>query len=179
MPKVRQANPTDASGLCQLAERTFRDTFGAVNTAEDMALHCGACYTVEVQASEISNPNMLTLLSEDRDALAGFAQLRWEGAPDCVSARAPAEIKRLYVLARWHGKGVARELMQACLEAAEARGSDVVWLGVWEHNPRAIAFYRKFGFSEVGEQIFLLGSDRQRDIVMVRPVAVPKASERT
>jgi ribosomal protein S18 acetylase RimI-like enzyme len=66
--------------------------------------------------------------------------------------------------------GVARKLMLACLDEMRARRSDVVWLGVWEHNPRAIAFYRKFGFAEVGEHIFPLGRDPQRDVLMSRSV---------
>jgi ribosomal protein S18 acetylase RimI-like enzyme len=60
--------------------------------------------------------------------------------------------------------------MSACVDVMTGRRSDVVWLGVWEHNPKAIAFYKKLGFGEVGEQVFPLGSDAQRDIVMARPV---------
>jgi len=61
--------------------------------------------------------------------------------------------------------------MKACLDDVEGRGADVVWLGVWERNPRAISFYKKFGFIEVGDHVFPLGNDPQRDIVMARPVA--------
>jgi RimJ/RimL family protein N-acetyltransferase len=61
--------------------------------------------------------------------------------------------------------------MNACIDVMRDRRSDVVWLGVWERNPRAIAFYRKFGFVEVGDKVFPLGTDPQRDIVMARSVA--------
>jgi ribosomal protein S18 acetylase RimI-like enzyme len=60
--------------------------------------------------------------------------------------------------------------MNACLAELINRGSDVAWLGVWERNPRAISFYRKLGFMEVGDHIFPLGHDPQRDIIMVRSV---------
>ena len=70
-----------------------------------------------------------------------------------------------------HGKGVAQRLMNECLTSARDMGARYIWLGVWERNPRAIAFYRKAGFQEIGEQYFQLGSDRQRDIVMGRPLA--------
>jgi ribosomal protein S18 acetylase RimI-like enzyme len=59
--------------------------------------------------------------------------------------------------------------MGACLGEIAARGADVAWLGVWEHNPRAIAFYRKWGFVEVGEHTFPVGDDPQRDLVLCRP----------
>lgn len=170
MLNTREAQLGDAGGLAALAERTFRDTFAAVNTAENMELHCRSTYSEALQAAEIANPQMATLLSETDGRLVGFAQLRWGSAPKCVSARAPGEIQRLYVCADWHGKGVAQDLMTACLAQLNRRGSDVVWLGVWERNARAISFYKKLGFTAVGTHVFPLGNDPQRDIVMLRPV---------
>ena len=171
MSTIRTARPGDAGRLAQLAETTFRDTFGAENTAQDMDLHCRVNYGEAIQAAEISRQDMLTLLAEAHGELAGFAQLRWGDAPDCVRGRTPGEIQRLYVARDWHGKGVAQALMQASLEAMRTRGSDVVWLGVWERNARASAFYRKSGFVETGDHVFAVGTDPQRDIVMARTVA--------
>jgi ribosomal protein S18 acetylase RimI-like enzyme len=168
---IRKANRSDAKQLAQLAERTFRDTFAATNTAEDMDSHCRVNYGESAQAGEIENPGMVTVLCEEGERLIGFAQLRWGDAPDCVLATSPGEIQRLYVARDWHGKGVAQDLMRVCIQEMHARGSDFIWLGVWEQNPRAIAFYRKFGFIEVGEHVFPLGSDPQRDIVMARSLA--------
>ena len=88
-------------------------------------------------------------------------------------AEVPGEIQRLYVARDYHGRGVAHDLMKACLDEMTRHGSDVVWLGVWERNPRAIAFYRKFGFKEAGHHVFAPGNDPQRDVVMVRPTAAP------
>ncbi|MDA0243541.1 MAG: GNAT family N-acetyltransferase [Chloroflexi bacterium] len=169
MPTIRPATPHDAQSLAQLAEETFRATFGAMNTAENMALHCQTNYSEAIQAREIANPHMLTLLCEEDGRLIGFAQLHWGEAPPCVSATHPTEIQRFYLAQDWHGQGIAPMLMNACLAEAQQRGSDVVWLGVWEHNPRAISFYQKCGFVEVGDHVFPVGHDPQRDIVMVRP----------
>ena len=77
----------------------------------------------------------------------------------------------MYVIGEFHGTGVAQELMSACLAEMTMSGSDVAWLGVWERNPKAIAFYTKFDFREVGEHVFQLGNDAQRDVVMVRVLA--------
>lgn len=170
MPAVRRAHRLDAGQLSALAEKTFRDSFSVVNTPEDMGLHCRSSYSEAIQAEEISNPDMVTLLWEQGGRLNGFAQLRWGEAPGCVVADAPGEIQRLYVVGDCHGKGVARDLMNACIDEMRSRRSDVVWLGVWERNPRAIAFYRKFEFLDVGAHVFRLGNDPQRDIVMARPV---------
>lgn len=171
MPSIRRAHSRDAKKLSEVAEATFRATFDAMNTAEHMELHCRSSYGEQIQAAEISDPGMVTLLSEDEGRLVVYAQLRWGEAPNCVSAKCPGEIQRLYVIEDWHGKGIAQKLMSACIDEVKQRGSDTVWLGVWEHNPRAISFYKKFGFIAVGEHTFPLGGNPQRDIVMARAVA--------
>lgn len=168
MPLIRRACLRDAGMLSALAEATFRATFGAMNTAEHMAIHCRGSYGEEIQAAQIADPGMVTLLCEHEGSLIGYAQLRWGEAPGCISAQRPGEIQRLYVTVDWHGKGVAQELMRACIQVLQQRGSDTLWLGVWEHNPRAISFYEKFGFVAVGEHMFPLGGDLQRDITMAR-----------
>jgi len=172
MPILRMADPRDAAHLAALAEETFRETFEAVNTPEDMALHCREHYSETLQGQEILAPGLTTLVCEQDGQLIAFAQLRRDPAPPCVPSARPLEIQRLYVASAWHGKGLAPELMRRCLALAEAEGADQVWLGVWEHNPRAIAFYRKFGFLEVGDHVFPLGTDPQRDLIMVRPAVV-------
>jgi len=160
----------DALSMSRLAEATFREAFAAVNTAENMEQHCRASYGEAIQAAEIAHPMMATLLAEHGPQLVGYAQLRWGSAPACVTGNAPGEINRIYVAGEWHGKGVAQALMDACLGELRARGSDVAWLGVWEHNPKALAFYRKLGFTERGEHVFALGNDPQRDVVMARSI---------
>jgi ribosomal protein S18 acetylase RimI-like enzyme len=96
----------------------------------------------------------------------GFSQLRPGRAHASVAAKRPAELTRIYVLSEWHGRGIASALMRDALDAAAGHGCDRLWLGVWEHNPKAMAFYRKHGFEIVGTQSFMLGQDRQRDLVM-------------
>ncbi|MEP7184373.1 MAG: GNAT family N-acetyltransferase [Rhodanobacter sp.] len=171
MPGIRRSEPSDALRLAELAELTFRNTFEATNTPDDMHLHCATFYSEAIQAREISDPKMATLVCEHADQLVGFAQLRWERTPDCLKAERPVEIQRLYVREAWHGKGVARDLMSESIALAKAHGADQLWLGVWEHNSRAIAFYRKWGFAEAGEHVFPVGNDSQRDIIMTRVVA--------
>lgn len=167
---LRQARIDDARALAELAERTFREAFAAANDADHVDAHCRDSYREDVQAQEILDRERFTIVAEEAAELIGYAQLRWGSAPACVAASAPGEIQRLYVAGAWHGRDAAQRLMRACLEELARRGSDVAWLGVWERNPRAIAFYRKFGFVPTGEQVFQLGGDPQRDLVMVRRI---------
>ncbi|MBP6078466.1 MAG: GNAT family N-acetyltransferase [Xanthomonadales bacterium] len=177
MPVLRIAQLDDAKALAALAEATFRDTFSAANTTENMDAHCRVSYGEAAQVREIADASMRTFVAEHEGALVAYAQLRFGPAPACVRGEHPGEILRLYVHRDWHGRGLAQQLMDACLAALRDRGADVAWLGVWEHNPRAIAFYRKFNFTEVGDHIFPVGDDPQRDIVMMRPLSSTLLSE--
>lgn len=163
---IRKASTADASALAKLAEKTFRATFGAMNTAENMDDHCQSSYSKEIQFAEIADPDVITLVAEENSELIGYAQLRWGSAPACVSGKFPGEIQRLYVSSIYHGKGIAGDLMNMVIHEMKLLGKDVIWLGVWELNPRALAFYKKSGFIEVGEHIFNLGQDLQRDLIM-------------
>jgi diamine N-acetyltransferase len=165
---LRTAGPRDAASLAEFAARSFRESFGAANRDEDMAAHCEQNFSPERQRSEIDNPDWYNVLAEQAGELAGFAQLRTSPLPDCVRFPTALEIYRFYVAPAYHGTGLAHRLMNALLDRAASQGADAVWLGVWEHNPRAIAFYRKSGFHPVGEQAFVLGRDIQRDVVMLR-----------
>lgn len=167
---IRRAVPADAAPLADLAARTFRDTFEADNKPEDMTEHVAKSYSPAQQLAEITSPDVTTLLATSGGPVA-FAQLRPGKAPTCVTSSQTVELWRFYVDKAWHGRGIAKQLMQAVLEEAAAAGATTLWLGVWERNPRAIAFYRKFGFEDVGAHEFHLGADVQTDRIMVRNLA--------
>lgn len=171
LANIRPAEGRDAAALAELAERTFRDTFAHVNRAEDIDLHCRNSYRDSIQAAEIHDPDRTTLVCHVADSLIAYGQLRRGNPPPCVVATSPVEIQRLYVDAPWHGQGVARALMDSLLDAAVAFGADVAWLGVWEQNPRAIAFYAKSGFAVVGDHVFVVGEDPQRDLVLAKSLS--------
>jgi len=169
---VRPAVPADARALAALGERTFREAFAADNAPENVAAHLAATYSPARQGEELMDPRRKTLVAATEGGeLIGFVQLLAGEAPPSVRGPAPIELLRLYVARHYHGRGVAQALMAAALEAAADRGALTIWLGVWERNPRAIAFYRKCGFEDVGSQVFILGTDRQTDRVMARPLA--------
>jgi ribosomal protein S18 acetylase RimI-like enzyme len=166
MPVLRLALPGDAPALATLAERTFRDTFGARNSPDNMDLHCSRAFGKDIQLREIGEPGLVTTLADEGGRLAGYSQLRIGKASPAVKAERPAELHRIYVAAEWHGRGIGRAFIERALADAARADCDRLWLGVWEHNPKAIAFYRKLGFEPAGTHAFMLGEERQRDLIM-------------
>ncbi len=170
-PMIRRATHAEAPALTELAARTFRDTFAADNRPDDLALHLATAYSPLRQARELADPDIITLVADDHGTLVAFAQLRRGPPPAEVRGPAPIELWRFYLAADWHGRGLAQQLMAAVIAAATAAGAASLWLGVWERNPRAIAFYRKAGYVDVGAHIFVVGTDSQTDRIMERPLA--------
>jgi ribosomal protein S18 acetylase RimI-like enzyme len=167
---IRPAGPADARALAILAAEAFTDTFGPDNTPTDMAMYLASAFGESVQRAEIDDPRNTILLAERGGGTVGYAMLREGDAPEAVGDDAAIEIVRLYSFTRWIGTGVGAALMQRCLDEVAARGRPTIWLGVWERNARAIAFYRRWGFTDVGSHSFQLGTDRQTDRVMARRV---------
>lgn len=164
---IRPATVADAATLADLARRTFYDTFASTNDANDMALYLAKAYGVDQQTREIEDRDITTLLVEQDGLAVGYAQVRAGHVPDCVSDPEPIELWRFYIDHAWHGRGIARPLMEAARAEAQRRGARTLWLGVWEKNDRARAFYAKCGFAVAGSHIFLFGNDPQTDLVMV------------
>lgn len=168
--KIRRGTVADAGLLAELGERTFSETFAVDNTPEDLAAYIAQSFNVAQQTAELEEPGSIFLIAEVNGTAAGYARLL-DGEPEqCIEGAKPIELVRLYVSSDWIGRRLGGELMLACLDEARQTGHETIWLGVWEGNPRAQAFYRKWEFRTVGEHIFPLGSDLQRDLVMERPV---------
>jgi diamine N-acetyltransferase len=166
--KVRVATAADAATLAALALKTFLDAFAAGNRAEDIKAYTDVAYGEPQQRRELEDASIVTLLvtiDGEREGVAtGYAQLR--RTPN--GPHGDVELARFYVDQAHHGRGVAQALMSAVESHTHALGGTRLWLGVWERNHRAIAFYRKCGFEKVSTQPFLLGSDLQTDWVMSR-----------
>lgn len=170
---VRKADAADAAGLSAFGARVYGATFAADNDPAQLALYLATAYTPAAQASELVDPHVTTLLvCDDAESIAAFAQMRSGSVPPCVADESAIELWRFYVDQVWHGRGVAALLMQAVLaEAADpARACSTLWLGVWEHNTRAQAFYRKYAFAPVGAHVFMFGTEPQTDQIWSRRV---------
>ncbi len=168
--KIRRAEITDAERLAELSYKTFWDAFAdhPENAPEDMADYMKKAFSVEQTRRELLEENSIFFIAECEDETAGYAKVTLESIEDGISAEKPIELNRLYSHQKFLGKGVGAKLMDECFRIAKENNCDVIWLGVWEFNPRAQAFYKKYGFYEVGKHIFQLGSDPQIDLLMQR-----------
>jgi ribosomal protein S18 acetylase RimI-like enzyme len=168
---TRRATADDAALLAELGASTFTETFEAANDPQDFASYMADAFGEAIQRAELEDPDVTVILAGRGGDTVGYVMLREGPAPSLLRGFDVLEIVRLYARRRAVGTGVGSVLMQRAVHEAAVRGKDALWLGVWEKNERAIDFYRRNEFHEAGAQPFLLGTDLQNDLVMVRRIA--------
>jgi ribosomal protein S18 acetylase RimI-like enzyme len=165
--EIRKATEQDALRLSELAANLFHQAYVGSMPAGALKSYIAQDFGIAQQRAELLDPNITTLLVEIENELVGYAQLRLKPIPVAIDVDITAELWRIYVDRSCHGLGVGRRLLCRVGEIAREMSHDKIWLGVWEQNQKAIAFYNKLGFSEVGQKEFHLGGEVQNDLVFV------------
>lgn len=166
---VAKRNAATAAQLAELGRRLFHETYATQNTPEDMAAYEAQNFYPEKQLAELQDPNTVYLLAQLDQEVVGYAKLKLHSTLGIDPAKTPEErleVERLYVSEDWIGTGLGAALMRRSIEEARQQGCRAVVLGVWERNARALEFYRRFGFKQIGEQKFVIGTDEQNDYIL-------------
>ena len=166
MITVRVATKRDAEFIADMSRRTFYETFALENTKEDMDKFMNEQFTREALIKEVGAKDNIFLLAFDEEQPVGYARIRENNNPPSLGTANAIEIARIYAATNTIGKGIGKALMQKCIEIAKTGNREIVWLGVWEKNQRAIEFYKKWGFEKFADHDFILGNDVQKDWLM-------------
>ena len=162
---IRRAKVADAATLSEISKQTFYDTFTGTCSEADMQLFLESYFNLEQVQFELNNENDFYYLAEKDGNAIGYLRFMedYENFPQMKQWKS-LELKRIYVLKEFHGKGIAQKLMDYTLLYAKENNFEVVWLGVWEHNDRAQKFYTKYGFVNSGHtHDFPIGNTPQTD----------------
>lgn len=167
---IRYATLADAEAIAKLSRQTFYDTFAQFNSKEDMDKFMTESFSMEKLMAEVGMPEYIFLVAMLNNDLAGYAKLSNSKNPEALHGISAIEISRIYAAKHTIGLGIGKTLMEKCIGIAKEQNKEVIWLGVWEENERAINFYKKFGFEKFGEHDFVLGNDVQTDWLMKREI---------
>jgi diamine N-acetyltransferase len=163
---VREAGVKDAGLIADISRQTFHESFASENTKANMDKFMNEQFTREKLMAETKDPGNIFLLAfTDKDPV-GYCKMRdWNG-PNEQGDHTALEIARIYVVQKKIRCGIGKLLMQNCIEIGKEKGKQVIWLGVWERNVKAIEFYTKWGFQKFSEHIYMLGDEPQTDWLM-------------
>jgi ribosomal protein S18 acetylase RimI-like enzyme len=170
MPTIRHATAEDAALLAAFGAQAFTDTYRDLDDGQEIADYVAEHFRPEVVAAVIADPACTTLLAWVDDHLAGYAIVKAAPAPACVTGPSPIELSRLYLGEGFIGQGLGARLMHEVHAEARRRGARTLWLGVYDRNVRAVEFYERFGFAQVGDKEFLFGGRIYFDPIYAAPV---------
>jgi len=160
--------PADAAALAALMADTFTETYAPDNDPDQIAAHVANAFDPATVAERLADPRRSTLWLLDAGAPVGYLMLN-TGAAQTVDGLADGlEVEQVYVRSSHHGQGLGALLLDRAVQTARELGLGFVWLGVWEHNERAIAVYEHLGFRAFDEHVFVLNTEEQRDLLLRR-----------
>ncbi len=166
VPELRKANLSDLPELLALARTSFVQAFTEGNKPENVQAYLEEAFTVERLTHEMQEPASTFIVASLEGKLVGYTKLNLATAQADVQDPASLEVARLYTLEEVWGTGLGQLLLDAAFAFAKQEGKTWLWLGVWEHNARAIRFYEKNGLRIFGSHPFPFGDEIQNDWLM-------------
>jgi diamine N-acetyltransferase len=163
---IVKASILDIETLQTIGKQTFFETFAEVNTEENMANYLAESFSIEKLLGELSNSESEFYFAKIEEKVIGYLKINSGNSQTEQQANSSLEIERIYVLSEFKGKKVGQALYEKAMQIAQQKQVKFVWLGVWEENKSAIQFYTKNGFVAFDSHVFMLGDDKQTDILM-------------
>ncbi len=163
---ITSVEEKDLDALRAISINTFTETFREHNTEEDMRKYVSENLDAERLRKELNTSGSVFYFMYQGHELAGYMKLNSGTAQTVEGKTGTLEIERIYVLGKFHGQQMGKSLLQHAIAVAKEASYDTIWLGVWERNTKAIAFYERNGFIKTGSHDFVLGDDVQTDYIM-------------
>jgi len=167
---IKPVTQQDLPQLQAISRETFRDTFDANTPAADMDQFLDEAYSEAQLTTELHTEGSYFYFIYQDQQLAGYLKLNIGAAQSEPMGDDTLELGRIYILPAFKRQGLGKQLFDFALQQAKAAGKTTMWLGVWEHNEPAQKFYAKLGFTQFSEHIFQVGADKQRDLLMRKPL---------
>jgi ribosomal protein S18 acetylase RimI-like enzyme len=163
---ITKVQSEEILNLQTISRSTFYETFVDSNSEEDMHHYLENDLSLSQLADELKNPLSEFYFAKKDELIVGYLKISFHNGHELPQSEIGMEIVRIYVSKSHLGSTIGKLLLEKSNLRAKENNCSYIWLGVWEHNPRAIRFYEKNGFVKFGTKNFQLGSDLQTDFLM-------------
>jgi ribosomal protein S18 acetylase RimI-like enzyme len=163
---IRKISLVDLESLIIISKKTFSETFAADNSEENLTEYLEKAFNEAQLTSELQDKNSEFHFVEENNEVLAYLKINTNQSQTEKVLGEALEIERIYVSREFQGKKIGQLLLSKAIDIAKKKHLKQVWLGVWEHNPKAIQFYERNGFQKFDKHIFKLGDDEQTDILM-------------
>lgn len=165
---IKKCTLEDLRKLQEISYETFNETFKHQNSPENMNAYLERAFNLKQLEKELSNRFSEFFFIYLNEELAGYLKININDAQSEKTDDKSLEIERIYIKSKFQKHGLGKRLLNKAIAIALERTKKKVWLGVWEKNENAIAFYKKLGFIQTGTHSFYMGDDEQIDFIMTK-----------
>ncbi|MUK88706.1 GNAT family N-acetyltransferase [Ornithinibacillus sp. L9] len=166
--KVKKCNREDLEILQKISIETFNDTFKDQNSPENMKAYLEKAFNLIQLEKELSNVSSEFFFVYVRNEVAGYIKVNTNEAQSEEMGDEALEIERIYIKNQYQKHGLGKYMLNHTMDMAREKNKRKIWLGVWEKNENAIAFYKKMGFAQTAAHAFYMGDDKQTDFIMTK-----------
>ncbi|WP_433943775.1 GNAT family N-acetyltransferase [Paenibacillus sp. SN-8-1] len=167
---IKKCTLEDAHKLQEISYETFNETFKHQNSPENMNAYLQRAFNLEQLEKELSNMSSQFFFVYLNNEVAGYLKINTHHAQSEEMGDESLEIERIYIKNKFQKHGLGKYLLNKAVEIAREHNKKKIWLGVWEENKNAIAFYKKTGFVQTGAHSFYMGDEEQVDFIMTRTI---------
>ncbi|MEH7390303.1 GNAT family N-acetyltransferase [Bacillus sp. JJ1474] len=166
--KLKKCTHEDLQTLQEISIETFHDTFKDQNSPENMNTYLEKAFNLKQLEEELFNMSSEFFFVYFHNEMAGYLKVNTNEAQSEEMGKESFEIERIYIKIKFQKHGLGKYLLNQAMEIAMGRKKKKIWLGVWEKNENAIAFYKKMGFVQTGAHSFYMGDEEQTDLIMTK-----------
>ncbi|MBW8351299.1 GNAT family N-acetyltransferase [Bacillus sp. IITD106] len=165
---IKKCTLEDLRTLQDISYETFNETFKDQNSPENMTAYLEKSFNLKQLEKELSNSSSQFFFVYSNNELAGYLKVNIDDAQSEIMGDESLEIERIYIRNTFKKQGLGKVLLNKAVETAMEQNKKKIWLGVWEKNENAIAFYKKQGFVQTGVHSFYMGDEEQVDFIMIK-----------
>ncbi|CAG7658985.1 Spermidine/spermine N(1)-acetyltransferase [Paenibacillus allorhizosphaerae] len=165
---IKKCTLEDSRKLLEISYETFYETFKDQNSPENMNTYLERAFNLKQLEKELSNHFSQFFFVYFDNEVAGYLKVNTNDAQSEEMGDESLEIERIYIKSKFQKHGLGKYLLNKAIEIAMERDKKKIWLGVWEKNENAIAFYQKMGFVQTGAHSFYMGDEEQIDFIMTK-----------
>ncbi|MOA17172.1 Protease synthase and sporulation negative regulatory protein PAI 1 [compost metagenome] len=166
--KIVKCGLEDLQTLQRISIETFKDTFKEQNSPENIKFYLDRAFNSDQLKKELSHIHSEFFFICYDEHLAGYLKVNMNDAQSEKMGDDSLEIERIYIRYKFQGKGLGKYLLNKAVEIAINQNKKTIWLGVWEKNKKATAFYKKMDFIQNGAHSFYMGDEEQIDFIMTK-----------
>ncbi|MFC4025565.1 GNAT family N-acetyltransferase [Oceanobacillus longus] len=167
---IKRCTQKELHELQAISITTFTETFKDRNSPEHLHAYLEKAYDLKQLEREVANPSSQFFFVSFNKEVAGYLKVNTDDAQTEVMDDDSLEVERIYIRKTFQKYGLGKLLLNKAFEIALEQQKKSIWLGVWEANENAIAFYQKKGFVQKGSHSFFMGDDEQVDLIMVKTI---------